>query len=90
MFVGLVHSRNWEPPDDMPAPRARPSWQVPWRPLGWLAACCALLMLAPVAAQAFGGLIGYGALLLAVTLGFWRVDRWCARQNWRGLRDYQV
>jgi len=88
--VGLVRANRWEPPDDIPAPRARRTWHVPWRPLAWLAASCWLLFLVPVAEHAFGGLVAYAILLLAVTLGLWRIDRWCARQYWRGLRDYQA
>jgi hypothetical protein len=90
MFVGLVHSSRWEPPDDIPAPGPRPRWHVPWRPLAWVAVFAWLLVLAPVAGRAFGGLAGCAVLLLAIALGFWRVDRWCARQYWRGLRDYQA
>jgi hypothetical protein len=41
------------------------------------------------AARAFGGGAGYAVILLAVTAGLWRLDRWCSRQYWRGLRDYQ-
>jgi hypothetical protein len=89
VFVGLVHARDWEPPDDMPAPRPRAPWHVPWRGLAWLAALLGLLFLAPVAARAFGGGAGYAVILLAVTVGLWRLDRWCSRQYWRGLRDYQ-
>jgi hypothetical protein len=88
-FVGLVHARDWEPPYDIPAPRPRAAWEVPWRGLAWLAAVLGLLFLAPIAARAFGGGAGYAVILLAVTAGLWRLDRWCSRQYWRGLRDYQ-
>jgi hypothetical protein len=90
IVVGLVHDRGWEPPDDPPAPRREWSWHLPWRSLAWFSACCLLIALAPTAGRAFGGLVGYAALLLAVGLGVWRVDRWCAGQYWHGLRDYQA
>jgi hypothetical protein len=90
IVLGLVHDRGWEPPDDEPAPRRRRIWHPRWRPLAWLAACCWLMVLAPAAGDAFGGLAGYGVLLLAVALGVWRVDRWCSGQYWRGLRDHQA
>jgi hypothetical protein len=47
------------------------------------------MALVPVVDRAFGALAGYGLLLLIVALTFWRVDRWCARQYWQGLREYQ-
>lgn len=90
LVVGLVHSRGWEPPEDAPAPRRHPLWRVLWRPLAWIAAFCALLALVPVAEDALGALAGYGVLLLAVAMGFWRVERWCSRQYWQGLREYQA
>jgi len=89
-FVGLVHAREWELPEPPePAPRRR-AVRIPWRALAWLALMTALLFLAPVAARAAGGLAGYGVILLAAALGFWRLDRWCSRQYWRGLRDFRV
>jgi hypothetical protein len=30
------------------------------------------------------------ALLLVLALGFWRLERWCSRQYWRGLRDFKL
>ncbi len=90
LVVGLVHSRDWEPPDDAPAPRPRLPWRRLWQPLAWIAAFCLLLGLVPVAEDALGPLAGYGVLLLAVALGFWRVERWCSRQYWQGLREYQA
>jgi hypothetical protein len=90
LVVGLVHGSGWEPPEDAPEPPRRRTWHVPWRPLAWLAAWCWLLALVPVADDAFGALAGYAVLLLAVGLGFWRVERWCARQYWQGLREYQA
>ena len=90
LVVGLVHSKEWEPPEDAPVPRRRPDWRVLWRPLVWIGAFCVLLALVPVVEQALGALAGYGVLLIAVTLGFWRVERWCSRQYWQGLREYQA
>jgi hypothetical protein len=88
-FVGLVGERRWEPPGDVPKP-PEPAWHVPWRELAWLAGVAALLFLSPVAGHALGGFAGYVVLLLAIALGIWRVERWCSRQYWRGLRDYQA
>lgn len=90
MFVGLVRESRWNPDDGLPAPRRGPTWHVPWRPLAWLAVCCVLMALVPAVEHAFGGLAGYVVLLLAVALGVWRVERWCAGQYWRGLRDHQA
>ena len=90
LVVGLVHEGEWWPPDDVPSPGPGRSWSVPWGVLAWVAVVSVLLFLAPVAGQALGGLAGYGVILLAIGLGLWRVEGWCARQNWRGLRDYQA
>ncbi|MEA2217909.1 MAG: hypothetical protein QOJ35_535 [Solirubrobacteraceae bacterium] len=90
LFVGLVRGDGWEPPDEVPAPPPAPRWHVPWRALAWVAAWWGLLALVPLVEHAFGGLVGYAFLLAVVALGFWRVERWCAGQYWRGLRDYQA
>jgi hypothetical protein len=90
MFVGLVRTDGWEPPDDFPGPRPDRSWRVPWRALAWLAAFWALMGLVPVADHLLGAAAGFGVLMLAFTLGIWRIERWCAAQYWRGLRDYQA
>jgi hypothetical protein len=84
-LLGLVHDRGWDPPPDDPGGPRRPLPHLPWRPFAWLAAWCWLLF----AAGAVGGLAGYLIVLLAVTLGCWRVERWCARQYWGGLREYR-
>jgi hypothetical protein len=89
LFVGLVRGDEWGPPEDAPAGPG-PVWHVPWQGLAWVATVFGLMFLGPVAGRAFGGLAGYAALLLAVGLGGWRIDRWCARQYWRALRDYQA
>ena len=91
LVVGLVHDSGWEPPEeeDTPAPQPARTWRVPWRPLAWVAVWCWLMALVPVADHAFGALAGYGVLLLVVALTFWRVERWCTRQYWHGLREYQ-
>ena len=88
MFVGLVYERRWEP-DDEPTPRGEWAWHVHWRSLGWVAAFAGLMALVPVAETLFGGLVSFGVLMLAVALGIWRVERWCAKQYWHGLREYQ-
>ena len=89
MFVGLVRDPDWQPPDGLPDPHGRRQWSVPWRALVWLAVFCGLLKLVPTVDDAFGPLAGYGLLVAAMSLGVWRLDRWCSRQYWRGLRDYQ-
>jgi hypothetical protein len=89
-FVGLVHSRGWEPPDDVPEPPRRRRPRVPWRPLAWILAWWAVLALVPMADRLFGPVVGYAFLLLVVAVGLWRLERWCGRQYWRGLRDYQA
>jgi hypothetical protein len=91
LFLGLVHDRPWEPPPDEPEqpPRRGRTWRLPWRPLAWFAAWCWLMALVPVVSSAFGSLAGYGVLLAAVALAFWRIDRWCARQYWHGLNEWK-
>ena len=89
-FVGLVSDPRWEPPDDLPGrdPHRR-DWHVPWRTLAWVAVLVGLMLSVSAADRWVGSPAGFGLLMLAVALGVWRLDRWCARQNWRGLRDYQ-
>jgi hypothetical protein len=92
IVLGLVHDRPWDPPpepQDQPPQGAHRRWHVPWRPLAWFATWCWLMALVPIVSGAFGGLAGYGVLLVAVTLVGWRVDRWCARQYWAGLREHK-
>src|SRR3712207_4874135 len=75
----LVDTRDWDSrppdPDEEPAPR-RPLPRPPWRPFAWIAAFLWLLF----AAGTVGGLAGYLLILVAVGVGCWRVERWCARQ----------
>jgi hypothetical protein len=89
MFVGLVRSSDCEPPPPPQPPelRRRRSWTVPWRALAWVALWWGLMAAVPLADHLLGG---YGVLLLVVTLGLWRLDRWCSRQYWHGLREYQA
>lgn len=95
LVFGLVHDRPWEPPDEPwepeeEAPARRPwTWRLPWRPLAWLAAWCWLMALVPIVNSAFGGLAGFGVLMLSVALVAWRIDRWCSRQYWHGLREWK-
>ena len=94
LFVGLLHDPGWKPdgwdlPEEEPEARRQRQWRVPWRPLAWLGAFCWLMALVPVITQAFGGLAGFGVLMAAVVLGYWRIDRWCSRQYWHGLREHQ-
>jgi hypothetical protein len=90
MFVGLVRSSGWEPPPP-PEPTRRPKWRVAWRALAWAALVWALMMQAvPLASRIVGPAAGYGVLLFAVALGLWRLDRWCSREHWEGLREYRT
>jgi hypothetical protein len=88
-FVGLVSDPRWEPPDDQPESRGPHRRQVPWRALAWIAVVVAMVLTVPVADHALGPLAGYGWMLAAIAVAVWRIDRWCSRQYWRGLRDYQ-
>ncbi len=92
LVFGLIHDSGWEPPDQPPEPPpSQPHrWRLPWRPLAWVAAFCWLMALVPIVSAAFGGLAGYGVLLLALGLGLWRAERWCAKQYWSGLREYKL
>jgi hypothetical protein len=90
-FVGLVSDPRWEPPGgdgDQDRDRNR-TWRIPWSLLLWSALLVVLLVLVPVIGHAVGEFAGYVLLCFTVGLGFWRFDRWCAKQYWRGLRDYQ-
>lgn len=93
LILGLVHDHGWGPdgsePPEEPAPRRAHSWHLPWRPLAWLAVWCWLMALVPVANQAFGALAGFGLVIAAVVLACWRIDRWCSRQYWHGLREHK-
>jgi hypothetical protein len=92
LVFGLISdSGGWEPPEYEPEPERRPrKWNLPWRPLVWVVVWCWLMALVPVVNSAFGGLAGFGVLMLAVALVFWRLERWCARQYWHGLREYKL
>jgi hypothetical protein len=96
LVFGLVHDGGWEPPErawespeDEPPERQPWTWRLPWRPLAWFAAWCWLMALVPVASSAFGGLAGFGVLMLAFALACWRLERFCARAYWHGLREYK-
>ena len=90
MFVSLVRGPEWQPPDGFSEPEPdRAVVEVPWAALAWLATFGGLLKLEPVVEQAAGARVGYGFLLATVALGAWRLDRWCARLNWLGLREYK-
>lgn len=97
LVFGLVHDDGgWEPPehawestDDQPPERRPWSWRLPWRPLAWFAAWCWLMALVPVVNSLFGGLAGFGVLMLAFALVCWRLERFCARAYWHGLREYK-
>jgi hypothetical protein len=91
LVFGLVHDRGWDPPADAEGPPEQPErrWRLAWRPLAWVALWCWLMALVSVVSSLFGGLAGYAVLMLAVALLFWRLERWCSRQYWQGLREYQ-
>jgi len=92
LVLGLVHDSGWDPPPEEgdPPPLQARGWHLPWRPLAWVAIWCWLMALVPVVSDAFGGLAGFGVLMLSVALVFWRVERFCARQYWQGLREYKL
>lgn len=103
LVLGLVHGSGWEPPDHGWAPEPPPEddppqrrewnldWRkLPWRSLAWLAVWAFLMAIVPFVSSTFGGLAGFGVLMAAVALAFWRLERFCARQYWNGLRDYKL
>jgi hypothetical protein len=89
VFVGLIHEPRWDPDDEVPEPL--PRRRLPrglWRPLLWLAGWLWMFVLAGIVASLLGAFAGYVVVLVAVALAAWRVDRWCARQYWGGLREW--
>lgn len=66
----LIDTHDWEPEDEDQHRRSLP--HVPWRPFAWVAAFLWLLVIA----AEVGGFAGYGIVLLAVSLGSWRLERW--------------
>lgn len=98
LVFGLVHGsgweppeRGWEPPEDEAPKRREWDWHmVPWRSLAWLALWCALMAIVPFVSSTLGGLAGFAVLMAAVALAFWRLERFCARQYWQGLREYKL
>jgi hypothetical protein len=100
LVFGLVHGSGWEPPDRGPEPpedevptRKRLEWDwhmIPWHALAWLALWCVLMAIVPFMSSTFGGLAGFGVLMLAVALAVWRLERFCASQYWHGLREYKL
>ena len=79
----LVHEPRDDHDDEPPAARRRLP-HIPWRPFAWFAAFCWLML----AAGRVGGLAGYGLVLLAISVGCWRVNRWLDGQDWAGMRNY--
>lgn len=102
LVFGLVHGSGWEPPehgwdpeppdDEVPARRAWDwDWHaLPWRSLAWLAVWAFLMAIVPFVSSTLGGLAGFGVLMAALVLAFWRLERFCARQYWSGLREYKL
>jgi hypothetical protein len=97
LVFGLIHEDSgwgrpdgdWDPDDDGEPPRRPWTWRLPWRPCAWLAVCCWLMAIVPIVTSSAGGLAGFGVLMLAVALAAWRLERFCARQYWDGLRNYK-
>jgi hypothetical protein len=96
LVFGLVQGDGWDRPDDDREPPEnggpRPhhwTWRLPWRPLAWFAVWCWLMALVPVVNQAAGGLAGYALLMVALGLACWRIERFCSRQYWYGLREHK-
>jgi hypothetical protein len=89
MFVGLVSDPRWEPPEGFPPHEPHREWHVPWRELAWIALFWAGLLLIPTAQHLLGTLAAYLLLLLVLAVGAWRLNRWCSRVYWRGMKDYQ-
>ena len=93
MFVGLVRDPGWHgPPDGLPEqPDREPrAWRIPWSLIAWVIALGALIALVPVVDHEIGNFAGYVLILVVIALGTSRVERWCSRQYWRGLRDYTM
>jgi hypothetical protein len=96
LVFGLVHDGGgeppehaWEPSEDAPPEHQPWTWRLPWRSLAWFAVWCWLMALVPVVNGAFGGLAGFGVLMLAFALVCWRLERICRRTYWHGLREYK-
>jgi len=92
MFVGLVRDPGFgNRPDGLPEkPDREPrSWRIPWRLLAWVTGLVGLLALEPLAEREIGNFAGYLIILTVIALGTVRIERWCSRQYWRGLKDYQ-
>ena len=87
MFVGLVRDPGWHGPPDNEPDREPRAWRVPWGPIAWIASLVALIAFVPLVDHQVGNLAGYLLILAVVTAGALRIDRWCSRQYWRGLRD---
>lgn len=86
----LLQDRNWEPPaNEEEPPRPSRRWHLPWRPLTWFAVWCWLMALVPIVGSAVSNVAAYGVLLAAIVLGVWRIDRFCQRFSWTGMRDYK-
>jgi hypothetical protein len=64
-------------------------WGLVLRVVFWVGVVATLFALVPVTDRLLGHLAGYLMVLLTVGVGVWRIDRWCARQYWRGLKDHQ-
>jgi hypothetical protein len=88
MFVGLVRDPGWHGPPDNEPEREPNAWRVPWGPVAWVVSLLALIALVPSVDHLLGNVAGYLLILAVISIGALRLDRWCSRQYWRGLRDY--
>jgi hypothetical protein len=89
MFVGLVQDPRFHRPDDGDDPGRRRSWHFPRGLLIWAVVLVVMRMLVNVADHELGDFAGYVIVLVTLTVGVWRFDRWLSKLYWRGLRDYQ-
>ena len=102
LAFGLVHGNGWEPPEhgwEPEPPEGEPprhrewnwDWRtVPLRSLVWLAVWAFLMAIVPFVSSTFGGLAGFGVLMAAVALACRRLERFCARPYWDGLREFKL
>jgi hypothetical protein len=80
--VLLLHR---EEPGPSPSRPPRRAVAVPFGLIAWIAVFGWLLGLATV----LGGFGGYLVIVAAFVVACLRIERWAARQNWSGLRDYR-
>jgi hypothetical protein len=89
MFVGLVQDPRFGRGDDDGDPGRRRSWRFPRGLLIWAVVLVVMRELVTVADHEIGDFAGYIIVLVTLSVGVWRFDRWLSKLYWRGLRDYQ-